>query len=251
MRVHRCSRSFPIRFLITWLVVMSVAAGSATAMEWFVDGSAAAGGDGSADQPFQKISDGLKAMQGGDVVTVRQAIYHETLSLTRGGSKTQPSTLRSAAGERVIVSGFAPIGGWTKDREGVYTTTVDGPVKDLFVGYTAQRIASSLDRDGAWAPVSGVDQPTGRVTVGDAYAHLPGAVQIAADKADACVFMYYQRGNFFRTIPIRTVDAGKGELVVESKPLRGAGGRDRVTLCNHPSLIDRPGEWACQTIGDG
>jgi hypothetical protein len=230
------------------LVVALSAVTAAPAGEWFVDASAAAGGDGSAERPFQQITDGLKVMQGGDVITVRQGVYRETLSLSKGGSQAQPSTLRAAEGHRVIVSGFAPIRGWTERHDGVYTTTVDGSVEDLYVGYVAQRIASSLDKEDVWAAVSAADQQTGRLILGDAYPRLPAAAQIAAAPGDACVFMFFQRGNYFSTIPIQAIDATKGELTVEGKSLRGAGGQDRLTLCNHQSLIDRPGEWACETV---
>ncbi len=112
-----------------------------------------------------------------------------------------------------------------------------------------QRIASSLNQDGAWAAVSAADPQAGRLTLGNAYRALPSAAQIAADTADVCAFMFFERGNFFSTIPIQEIDAAKGQLTVEGRLLRGAGGQDRLTLCNHQSLIDRAGEWACETVG--
>ena len=79
-----------LRGVLVLLAAMSMATMSivTTAMsaEWFVEVAAAVDGDGSVDRPFQRIADGLKAMQGGDTVTVRQGIYRETLSMAKGGS---------------------------------------------------------------------------------------------------------------------------------------------------------------------
>ena len=198
-------------FLTAWLTALLMTTASGWAAEWYVDASAAADGNGSAERPFRKIAEGLKAMQGGDIVTVRQGVYHETLSLSKGGSRGRPSTLRAAPGHRVIISGFTPVHGWTEAGPGVYTTTVDGQVKDLYVGYVPQRIASSLDQQDAWADVIAADLQTGRLTVGDGDASLPSAAQLVDHLAGACIFMFFQRGNFFRTVPVQATRARTAE----------------------------------------
>ncbi len=236
--------------LFTLLVAMALPATTWSA-ELFVDASATAGGDGSTDRPFPTIAEALGAMAGGDIVTVREGVYRETLRMTKGGSDTQPSTLRAADGERVIVSGFTAISGWKKQSGGIYSTTVDGIVQNLYVGYSAQRIASSLDKPEAWADVVSSDQRAGKLVVGSSFAKLAGAAAITEDKADACAFVFFRRGNVYHIIPIRELDPQQGILTVDSKAIRGIGGndrsQDRLILCNHRSLIDRPGEWACKT----
>ena len=64
---------------------------------------------------------------------------------------------------------------------------------------------------------------------------------ISQDKANACAFLFFQRGNTFDMVPLIAVDSVRGELTVEGQDIRGSGGEDRLTLCNHRSLIDRPG----------
>ncbi len=238
------------RFAVMLLAVTATAA-SATSAEWIVDVAAAAGGNGSAERPFQRIADGLQAMNGGDTVTVCQGTYRESLSMDKGGTRNQPSTLRAAEGQRVIISGFETIEGWTELRDGIYTTTVDGDVKNLYVGYVAQRIASSLDQPAAWADVRSSDQEAGRLVLDSLFSKLPSAATIAAHPANVCAFVFFQRANTYSIVPLLAVDASEDVLtVVDSKSIRGLGGKDRLTLCNHQALIDRPGEWACEAMGD-
>ncbi|WP_197231023.1 right-handed parallel beta-helix repeat-containing protein [Novipirellula artificiosorum] len=238
-----------IRSGLALLVALSLPT-SARAAEWFVEGSIETSGDGSTARPFKKIGEAIDAMQGGDIVTVGNGVYHESLRLSKGGSQDQPSTIRAATGSRVIVSGFSKIGQWQPFREGVYATTVPDKVTNLYVGYRPQRIASSLDKADAWVPIVSSDVPGGIVDVGDQLNSLPAAAEIVSTPANVAAFVFFGRGNVFKIIPVDSIDSTRGRLAMNAKELRGLGANDRLTLCNHHLLIDRAGEWACESEGD-
>src|SRR5438045_2727418 len=96
------------RVVLCTLIILAGFCSTAGGAELWVDHAAAAGGEGSAVRPFQTITKAIQASGGGDVISVHLGTYPETLTLDKSGTPQQPTVLRAAPGERVIVSGFAP-----------------------------------------------------------------------------------------------------------------------------------------------
>ena len=114
---------------------------SAARAELWVDAAAPEGGDGSAEKPFHAINDAVKVAIGGDTITVHKGTYAEVVDLKLSGSPDKPTILRAAAGERVILSGFAPVTDWKAESNGIYTATVEGRITDLYVGFAPQPVS--------------------------------------------------------------------------------------------------------------
>ena len=99
-----------VRSMIVVTCVVLGAFASARAGEIWVDqNSTAAKATGTKDAPFKTVGEAVKAAVGGDVITIRKGVYRESVQIAKGGTAEQPTILRAAPGERVVMSGFAPI----------------------------------------------------------------------------------------------------------------------------------------------
>jgi hypothetical protein len=220
--------------------------------ELWVDGSTGAHGNGTADAPFATIGEAIHAAKPGDTITIRKGTYRESVAVTLSGTAERPTVLRAAPGQRVVLSGFEPIGEWKPQADGVYTATVDGPVRDLYVGLAPQPVAR-------WPEF---DQPMRRLAQPDAKANTfrdaeplpeePFLRDVAAAPRSAMAFLYVGFGNYYSTIPVTRLDAASGTVTLE--PTRWysnvKGKTDRYQLVNHPSLIRKPGHWAFAAAGE-
>jgi hypothetical protein len=86
--------------------VVLLPAGSALGAEWYVDQSAAAGGDGSSAHPFRAINDVMDGLRTGDTVWVRDGVYHETLNfyhLQGAYDEAHRTTVAAAQGSSSVV----------------------------------------------------------------------------------------------------------------------------------------------------
>lgn len=80
---------------------------------FFVAPRAEAGGDGSAELPFD-LAEALahpSAVTPGDTIWVREGIYHGTFMASLAGEAGMPITLRAYPGERVVIDGTLAIDG--------------------------------------------------------------------------------------------------------------------------------------------
>lgn len=216
--------------------------------EVWVDQSAKTGGDGSANAPFQTLGQALKTAASGSIITVRAGVYRESVRLMRGGSPQNPTTLRAAGGERVVLSGYREIAGWKihspASNLNIYTTIVEHPVRDLYVGYRPQQVARADGPQRHWLPLESADAATATVTIGQALRDVAGIESIAQDPSDLLTFHHYKSNNRAYIDNVTEVDLEHGRLTLEGPRVSSMGGDDVLTLINHPALIDRPGEWA-------
>ena len=207
----------------------------------YVDASAKIGGDGSQLKPFSTIGAALQLAKPGDGVIVRAGVYRENLRLPTG-APGQPLTLMAAPGEHVVVSGFAPVGGWKPWRAQIQVAEVNFAPNGLFVRQKLQPMAQSPN-EGWWdaADIShGAD-----FTVNDP-AHLKS---VPADLSGAHAMFLQQSGSIIVSGPLVASDKNAGSIEVAAGRLQ-LGSGDKYQLKNHPDLIDRPGEWAFQKSGD-
>lgn len=242
-----------MRQMILCLLLISCALPpAARAAELWVNASAPAGGNGSAANPFQAIAPAIKAAKGGDTITIRKGTYHESLNLSTSGTPAKPTTLRAASGERVILTGFAPVTGWQAQAGGLYTTTVEGPVTDLFVGLQLQPISRWPDLDQPMRPLAASDKTAFKDPAG---LGEPALKDVVAAPGSLLAFIYYSSRNTFGSLAVKTLDPAAG-LVTLAKASglstgKGKSQGDRYNLVNHPRLITQPGQWAFEDLGDG
>jgi len=224
--------------LSTWLMIAVPAA--AVARTWWVDGrSTAATADGSADAPMKTIGDAMKAVQPGDEVVVREGVYRERVRIP-SGEPGKPIVLRSAEGQRAVITGCVPVTGWKKAGSGIWTTTLDFKPDRLLVAGREQTKARTPNE--GWRRCAGAE--------GDTLidpAHLKGIDATGGGE----VRIWLQHGNTFAAYPITSVDARAGRVTVDrgKSSLKLTGG-DKYFLQNRPEWIDRPGEWAVEPDGD-
>ncbi len=229
------------------------AAASPARAELWVDASAGPGGDGSAARPFATINAALKTAKGGETITIRKGVYRESVSVKVSGTADKPTVLRAAPGERAVLSGFAPITGWTEHGGGVYQAEVDAPVGDLYVGLKPQQVAFWPDLDQPMRDV-GEEDAKARTAKADGLADEPVLKAVAARPMSAMLFTYFAYGNYYRTLPVTKLDASSGTITLgEDRSvagLKGKSGRhqDRYRLANHPALIRRAGRWAFEKL---
>lgn len=216
--------------------------------ELWVDQSAAPGGDGSTHAPFRTVNQALKAAAPGSTITVRAGVYRESVRLMRGGTSEKPTILRAAADERVILSGFREIGGWEKlgsaANSNLYTTIVEHPVRDLYVGYVPQQVARADGSQSHWLGLESVDTETATVTIGQALSDMPGIQHITEDLSDLLTFHHYKTSNRAYIDNVKNIDLAHGKLTLEGPRVSRMSADDVLAVINHPALIDRPGEWA-------
>ncbi len=82
--------------------------GSAGAAEWWVDGAAPAGGDGSEASPMQTLNQIKEVLHTGDTVLLRSGTYFETVDFWHVPVGVEgPTTIRAAPGATPIIDGGA------------------------------------------------------------------------------------------------------------------------------------------------
>lgn len=67
---------------------------------------------GTEEAPFLTINAGLAKVQPGDTVLVKAGLYRENVVIKTSGTESKRITLKSAKGERVIVSGGSELKNW-------------------------------------------------------------------------------------------------------------------------------------------
>ncbi|CAM3098780.1 right-handed parallel beta-helix repeat-containing protein [Rariglobus hedericola] len=234
----------------------------------WVDQAAPAGGTGTYLAPFQTIAAAIaKSKLVSDTntrITVRAGTYKEAVSLngTYGGAKSgtpaNPFILRGMPGERVVVSGFKAITGWTLDSGGVYVANVGtwnsasptppNKYPDTFYVGRSERLMAQAPNvgTGLWTWQS---KTTGTDSSGAAYsiitdtAHLVGVGDLVGG------YVQYFNG-----------DSNVGGMILENDPVAGTlkfagsvttGPNAPYIIKNRRQLVDRPGEWAVVAQPDG
>jgi hypothetical protein len=216
----------------------------------FVDGSAAQSGNGSDDAPFKTIGEAVKAIAGGDTITVRAGTYSESVTIGKSGTPESPTVLRAAPGARVILSGFKAITGWKEEAGGVYTTTVDDALIDFYVGLARQPVSRWPDRD---VPMRYLVEPNeGVFRDRETIADVPALKSVAESPKSAMAFIFVAKGNYYTSIALKQLDPAGGKITVEAGKFFNniLGKNDRYQLINHPGLIQKPGQWAFEKLGD-
>ena len=200
---------------------------------------------------YPTIQAAVKAAKAGDVVTVSGGVYPEQLRVDTY-YEGAPLTIRAAAGERAVVSGFREITDWKDLGGGLYSAHTEGRVRDLYVGLKQQQ-------NGRW-PEDGTLLPTEvdldkRQFLTKPPADAPFLAEIAKDPHDAVVFYYFRFGNSFGAPTVSAYDAKTGVISFDERSwnrwLKPEG--NLYSFMNHPALVRKPGNWAfvSDQKGDG
>ncbi|VGO16896.1 hypothetical protein PDESU_05488 [Pontiella desulfatans] len=125
---------------IKYLIIVGLATASiARAVDYYVDASSSAGGDGSFSSPFQTIQSAADAMGAGDTCHIRGGTYHEPVSANGlNGTTGSPITFKNYSNEVVILDGSRPLTdlgstGWTQHSGTIYKTTLNTDIWQLYV----------------------------------------------------------------------------------------------------------------------
>jgi hypothetical protein len=223
---------------------------SAARAELWVDASAPGGGDGTADKPFQTINGALKKAIGGDTIIIRKGTYAEVVDLKLSGIPARPTTIRAVAGERVILSGFAPITDWKPEANGVYSATIEGRISNLYVGFAPQPVSRWPALDQPMRFVKNPDAKANSFQDPEALASQPLLKEIAASPKSAMAFLCAAPGNGYAAIPLASADASTFTLAPNKFFANIKTPTAHYELANHPSLIQKPGEWAFEKLSD-
>lgn len=93
--------------------------------------------DGAVDRPLRTIGAAARLAQAGDVVTVHEGVYRETVNPPRGGtSDAERIVYRAAPGEKVEIRGSEIVTGWRKAEGDVWTIEIPN---SLFGDYNPYR----------------------------------------------------------------------------------------------------------------
>jgi hypothetical protein len=204
--------------------------------------SKVADADGSQQKPFTTIGAALNRAQPGDGVVVRGGTYREALRMP-SGTAAAPITLMAEAGQRVVVSGFAPVTGWKTFKNNIQVATLDWKPDGLFVNRTLQPM--SQEPNEGWYTLQDARDGNG-VTLTDV-AHLK---DYPNDLKGGHVTVLQKTGNVIGSGVIQSQDKAAGTVSIEKARWVRAQAGDPYQLKNHVILIDRPGEWAFEKVGE-
>ncbi|WP_075603739.1 carbohydrate binding domain-containing protein [Saccharicrinis aurantiacus] len=96
-----------------------------TPQNYFVSKTGDDNNTGAEDSPFLTITKAASLAKAGDVVTIGEGTYEETLTPQNSGTSTNPIVYQGAAGEKVIISAMQALSDWSLDEGNIYKTTVD------------------------------------------------------------------------------------------------------------------------------
>ena len=106
-------------------------------MIYYVNSSAGTPGDGTKENPFSTIQKAADLAQPGDEVIVLPGIYREDVDPKHAGRPDARITYRSLKPLSAVITGAGPLGNWTPEGNGVWTSRVPNTLFGEFNPYTA------------------------------------------------------------------------------------------------------------------
>ena len=103
---------------------------------YYVDASAARGGNGSQEKPFKFINDAAAIALPGDEVIVAPGIYREYVCPENAGTADAPIVYRSEKPLGAVITGAEVLTGWTKYEGNVWTARVNNGIFGTYNPYT-------------------------------------------------------------------------------------------------------------------
>jgi hypothetical protein len=131
---------------------------TARGANYYVDGAAAKGGDGSAKVPFATIQQAADVAQAGDTVFIKPGTYTETVKPKNSGKEGSPITFRNCPGEEkpTICAGDRVTGPWTLEGNGIYWAPCNWGMK--VPGQNQVVVDGDLMIEARWPNIAGKEQ---------------------------------------------------------------------------------------------
>ena len=105
-------------------------------MKYYVDCTAAAGGNGSEKKPFKLIQQAADIAKAGDEVIVAPGIYREAVNPKNAGEEGKPVVYRSKKIKAAHITGAEELKNWTKVEGTVWTAKISNKIFGDFNPYT-------------------------------------------------------------------------------------------------------------------
>lgn len=105
------------------------------ASEYFVSLKGSDSNPGTMDKPWRHVTTAVSFLKPGDICSIREGRYNDYVLIAGlKGTASEPITFRAYPGENVIFDGTTQIqGDWSVSKGSIFTTTLKGPVWQLFV----------------------------------------------------------------------------------------------------------------------
>lgn len=206
-------------------------------------------GKGTIENPYGTLSKALRKSFPGLTVIVREGIYHEEVTLdSLRGTAEKPITIRAHTGESVTISGTKTIKQkWHPLESGIWSTTVNQPVWQLFVDGeqmvparwpNARFDDATIYSEQVWSKAIVADSPNGRLADDPSHHDLS---QLNVDLVGGIVVANV--GSFFTwTRTITAHQAGENALAYELAPWVKRK-HYKYFVEGKLGLLDTPTEW--------
>jgi len=204
---------------------------------------------GTAARPLRTIQKAAAQLRPGDLCLVRGGTYRETVTLRASGEEGKRIRIVAYPGEVVTLSGTEPVTAqWTVHQGRIYKTTVEGPVRQLFVD-------GELMTEARWPNMPFAkrwDRQVWRASAkGTQYGVMvdPELARTGIDWTGAVATLNIGSWQTFRRVVRRhgkgsdrfTYDRDENHRLAKGKPHRP--GFDRYFLAGKLAALDSPGEW--------
>lgn len=225
--------------VVFWLIPVLLCAVPTT---WYVDATVSGtNGSGSSSSPCKTIGAAIAKSGTCDTIIVRSGTYAESVSL-KSGAPGSPYTLKADTGARVIVTGFIPLppGNWVQSGTNasgtIWTQTMSGVPRDLFLGNVKQPIARIPAPSQTWLPVQSVDASGTVITLSSSLGTT------ITNPGSAFVYAFNAKHDAYFPYPISQASGSAITLSGSANPSIAVG--DTLILTNHTACLQAPGDWA-------
>ena len=206
---------------------------------------------GTRARPFRTLTRAARALRPGDTCVLGSGVYRETVKLASGGAEGKPIRFVAAAGQKVMLSGTEVITRpWRRHEGRIYKTSVQRPVRQLFVDgrmmiearWPNATFAQLLDRE-HWA----------HARKGSRYGKIvdPALARTGADWTGALATLNVAHQFFTWTRTVEKHSPGSDTFTYK-RDLKGITHHaaktrpwedDRYILSGTLAALDTPGEW--------
>lgn len=105
-------------------------------MKYYVNASAAQGGDGTQEKPFVQIQEAAKKAMPGDEVIVAPGIYRESVNPVNGGREDARIVYRSETSRAAVITGAEPVKNWEHCEGNVWKARISNQIFGDYNPYT-------------------------------------------------------------------------------------------------------------------
>ena len=238
------------RSLVCLSVLLSLQTTRATATEYHVAPSGSDQANGTAEAPFRSLAKAASLLQAGDVCTIHEGVYRETITLSCSGKPNNPIRIQAASGEHVVISATEPLtANWAAQPDGVYVAQISPPPAQLF--FDGQMAREAHWPNGVYGDL--MDRPYLLAEEGTGYEKLVSRNLPEGDFNGGYALIW--RGGAWTNVTARIKDYRPGESLAFDPPFEPHSDQyhqgdaykpkagNRFLLVGSQAALDAPGEW--------